>query len=84
MPFTLIRPDQAGKQRKNEELDRAYGSTPAEKVTLRAAPSEKAAPMVERSTGTKLKVLRQENGLAQVRDEYGNEGWVDDSSIVAR
>lgn len=73
-----------GKQRRNVDLDRAYGFTPAKPVTLRGAPTANAPAVAEGKVGTKLKVLGRRDGRAQVRDEFGNEGWVEDDAITVR
>lgn len=66
-----------GKQKRNEELDRAYGFT---STTPLALPSAPARPAKE----AKLRVLERKKDKTLVRDDEGNEGWVDSASLIAR
>lgn len=66
-----------GKQKRNEELDKAYGFTTTAPLALPAA-----APRPAREA--KLRVLEKKDGRALVRDDLGNEGWVDSASLTAR
>ena len=34
--------------------------------------------------GAKVKILEQRDGQARVRNEFGDEGWVDQKSLLAR
>ena len=64
-----------GKSRANEALDKSYGVQNKRGVTIEG----RAVP-----TGSRLKVLARKKGRAKVRDDRGNEGWVDDELLVAR
>lgn len=72
------------KQKKNEELDRAYNMTSAKPVELRASPGASAPTVGSNKAGAKVKILEQRDGQARVRTEFGDEGWVDTKSLLAR
>lgn len=72
------------KQKQNVELDRAYNMTSGADVGLRAAPTPDAAPVSSSRAGAKIKVLERRQGQARVRNEYGDEGWVDEKALRAR
>jgi hypothetical protein len=67
-----------GKQRSNEQLDRAYGrkaKSSKPPVVLNETPAPMAAPVAKPATDAKFKVLEQKGGKVRVRDNAGNEGW---------
>lgn len=72
------------KQKKNEELDRAYNMTSAKPVSLRASPAASAPTVGSNKAGAKVKILEQRDDQARVRNEFGDEGWVDTKSLLAR
>jgi hypothetical protein len=72
------------KQKKNEELDRAYNMTSAKPVELRASPTASAPAVGSNRAGAKVRILEQRDGQARVRNEFGDEGWVDQKSLLAR
>ncbi|MDX2015616.1 MAG: SH3 domain-containing protein [Myxococcaceae bacterium] len=72
------------KQKKNAELDRAYNFTSGVAVPLRAQPAAAAPPVGTNKAGAKVKVLERRDGQARVRNEFGDEGWVDEKSLIAR
>lgn len=64
-----------GKSRRNRTLDRAYGhqnSAPL-RIDGRQAPA-----------GSRLKVIKRKGQRSWVRDDRGNEGWVEDALLMAR
>jgi hypothetical protein len=80
----------AEKQKRNVELDRTYSFTPRSDVSLRGkadgppapAASAPAEPVAQKDV--KLRVLERKNKAAKVRDEFGNEGWVDEAALQPR
>lgn len=76
------------KQKRNQELDRAYGMTVSTPLPLAPAASgpaaEGAAPPPVVAAGARLKVLRRAGDRVQVRDDQGNEGFLDAAALQAR
>ncbi len=74
----------AEKQGDRARLDAIYKAAPRRAVKLQAAPSA-AAPTVaaksvtrqEVGAGARVRVLEKKGGYLKVRDQEGNEGWVD-------
>ena len=64
-----------GKQRRNAELDKAYGWTAKDEVTVEGR-------RVKR--GDRLKVLEKKGTKTRVRDDRGNEAWIDEAELTAR
>jgi len=64
-----------GKSRDNETLDKEYGYENRSAVTLEG----RAVPV-----GSRLKVLKRKKNRVQVRDDRGNEAWVDETALMAR
>ncbi len=78
-----------GKQERNRELDQAYDQTVAAPQEMSSTPTPVAAasarpPVAEVKPGAKLKVLTRQGGRVQVRDEMGNEGWMDGAALESR
>lgn len=77
-----------GKQRANVELDAAYdmtvdAPTPLAPTAAAPAPAPKPdAPAVRKAA--KVKVLGRSGTRVQVRDDAGNEGWVDEEQLRKR
>ena len=78
----------AEKQGDNRRVRRLYSAAPKRAVTLRAAPSSAAAPVPaakvttqQLDTRSRVRVLERKKGFARVRDDQGNEGWVDGSAL---
>jgi hypothetical protein len=72
-----------GKQLQNKELDRAYDMTVRTPQPMVTAPGSKV-PAAEVPAGRPMKVLSRKNGLAQVRDDQGNEGWMNAATLESR
>jgi hypothetical protein len=72
-----------------QRLDRMYNVTPRRAMVMKAAPAPAAAPVKSPSNArpastspvTKVRVLSKQGKYANVRDEEGNEGWVDADSL---
>jgi hypothetical protein len=74
-----------GKQRRNVELDKLYDSTVAAPEPLRAAPAASAPPAATSgAAGTRMRVIEERGDQARVRDELGNEGWMDKAKLKKR
>lgn len=73
-----------GKQLRNGQLDREYGMTVRAPAALTATPAANAPSVSKSDRGTKLKVLERGGRFTRVRDEFGNEGWLDNSALIAR
>jgi hypothetical protein len=76
-----------GKQERNKELDRAYDMTvdaPQAIYGGAGTPDVAAAPVAEVRPGAKLKVLEHEGEKVRVRDDSGEEGWVNVQALKAR
>ncbi len=78
----------AAKRSDNKRINRLYSKKPKRKVTLRAAPSAGAAAVPASQVTTqqlgkrsRVRVLQQKDDYVQVRDEQGNEGWVEASAF---
>jgi hypothetical protein len=71
-----------GKQKKNAELNKIYNQTVRADAQLREAPAPTAAVGAPARHGTRMKVIGRKGDQVQVRDEMGNEGWVDGKSLV--
>ena len=69
------------KQKRNRELEGIYKF--GTKAPMRAAPAAGAAPVAQPAADTRLKLLEKKDGKAKVRDDLGNEGWVDESALYA-
>lgn len=74
----------AGKQRRNQELGRVYDSTVSGETALRSAPAPTAAPVAPAAPGTAMKVIEHRGKQVRVRDEMGNEGWLDEAAVKKR
>jgi hypothetical protein len=72
----------------SSRLDALYNNQAKREVRLQAAPAPSAAP-VSASTvttqslgkGARVKVLEKKDNYARVRDEQGNEGWVEADAL---
>lgn len=73
-----------GKQRDNAELRKSYNLAPAAPVVLKAAPKPDSKGVGTSAAGTGMKVLERKDDQVKVRDEQGNEGWVDSQALKAR
>lgn len=69
-------------------LDELYKYEAKRQVTLQAAPAPSAAPVPASSvttqslgTGSKVRVLEKQENYSRVRDEQGNEGWVETDAL---
>ena len=76
------------KRADNGRVRRLYDTAPRREVTLQSAPSRAAAPVPAATvtqqrldTRSRVRVLKRKGGYARVRDEQGNEGWVDASAL---
>jgi len=76
------------KKNDGARLDRLYSSQAKREVTLKAAPAPTSAPVAPSSvtqqsmeSGRKLRVLENQGGYSKVRDEEGNEGWVESDAL---
>ena len=58
--------------------------TSAKPVELRASPTASAPAVGSNRAGAKVRILEQRDGQARVRNEFGDEGWVDQKSLLAR
>ena len=65
------------KQRQNADLDRAYNMTVRESQSLGGG-AQAVAP------GARLKVLSRTGDKVQVRDDFGNEGTLPATAVIAR
>ncbi len=72
------------KRRRNEQLDREYDQALVGAGVLRGAAEPSAAPVATPAAGAKLKVLGKRGTQVQVRDDAGNEGWVEADRLRAR
>lgn len=74
------------KQKRNVELDRLYDMTVSARAPMLAAPAPTPSepPVGRAERGTRMRVLKKEGAMVQVRDELGNEGWVESSQLIAR
>lgn len=70
------------KQKRNAELKRMYNQTVAADAPLRAAPEASARPVTSAGRGTRMRVLREQGDKVQVRDDMGNEGWLDKAQLT--
>ena len=78
-----------GKARANVDLDRAYDQTVSAPIVLAPTAGAPAPPVAMPDAaavkgGTKLKVLGRKGPRVQVRDDAGNEGWLDEAQLIAR
>lgn len=71
-----------------ERLDALYTNKAKRQVTLQSAPAPSAAPVPATSVttqsvgpGSALRVLEKKDNYAKVRDEQGNEGWVEADAL---
>lgn len=64
-----------GKQKRNVELDRQYGYTPAKPVTIAGR---------EARRGDRLKIIETKGDQVRVRDDRGNEALVPAAALEAR
>ena len=78
----------AAKETDNRRINRLYSASPKRKVTLRAAPSDDAEAVPANQVTTqqlnkksRVRVLQRKKDYSQVRDEQGNEGWVENSAL---
>ena len=78
----------AAKQTDNVRINRLYSKQPKRKVTLRSAPNAAAAAVALSQVTTqqlgkrsRVRVLQSKDDYVQVRDEQGNEGWVEASAL---
>jgi hypothetical protein len=72
-----------GKQERNKELDHAYNQTVAAPISM-AADAAGGTSTGEAKPGSKLRVLGKKGDRVQVRDDSGDEGWVDERALIAR
>ncbi|MCC7380213.1 MAG: hypothetical protein IT384_00175 [Deltaproteobacteria bacterium] len=63
-----------GKTRRNDELNKTYGWTPKSKVTIEGQ---------QVPAGERLRILKKQGNRIAVRDQRGNEGWVDAEALQA-
>jgi hypothetical protein len=74
----------AGKQKRNTELDRSYNMTVKTDAPMLSAPTEDAAPVAtSKPRESRMRVLEKKDGKARVRDDFGNEGWVNEAALIA-
>jgi hypothetical protein len=80
----------AAKEADAPRIDGLFGDTARREVQLQAAPAKAAPPAATMGRGSggsslhageKLKVLEKKDGYSKVRDEEGNEGWVDSQAL---
>jgi hypothetical protein len=80
----------AAKKADAPRIDDLYKSEAKREVQLQAAPAPAAAPAqtmgrgaggARLQAGEKLKVLEKQGDFTKVRDEGGNEGWVDSKAL---
>lgn len=64
-----------GKQKRNEELDKSYGWTPAKPVVIDGRKAKK---------GDRVKILEKKGNKVRVRDDRGNEAWLPPAALEAR
>ena len=80
----------AAKKADAPRIDSLYATGTRKEVQLQAAPTA-AAPAAttmgrgsggaQLSAGEKLKTMEKKNGYTRVRDQQGNEGWVNDEAL---
>ena len=73
-----------GKQKANRDLDKRYDTTVNGPVSLRSTASLAAPPVAAATAGVKLRILEKRDGQLRVRDDEGNEGWVEERAAVKR
>ena len=64
-----------GKKRRNKDLDKMYRWTPAKRLKVAGRALKK---------GDRLKVVQRKGKRIKVRDDRGNEAWVEQDDLVAR
>lgn len=78
------------KEADKPRIDSIYSAGARREVQLQAAPAPAAPPAAvmgrgaggaQVGVGEKLKVLEKKSGYTRVRDQQGNEGWVDDEAL---
>ena len=71
-------------------IDSLYATGTRKEVQLQAAPAPTAPAAATMGRGTggaqlgageKLKLMEKKNGYTRVRDQQGNEGWVNDEAL---
>ena len=69
-------------------LEALYNKQAKKKVMLQSAPAPSAKPVAPSTVttqslgqGTRVKVLEKKDSYVRVRDEQGNEGWVDQDAL---
>ena len=72
-----------GKQERNKELDRVYNQTVAAPAPMEVQGAG-GTLSAELKPGTKLRILGRKGSQVQVRDDSGEEGWLDEKALVAR
>jgi hypothetical protein len=70
-----------GKQRRNVQLDQLYNRKVKAPIALRAEEKPTAPTVVQAAPADKLRVLEKKGKTVRVRDDRGNEGWVDESQL---
>jgi hypothetical protein len=72
----------------SSRLDSLYNNQAKREVMLQAAPAPSAAPVPASSVttqslgaGSKVRVLEKKDNYTRVRDEQGNEGWVETDAL---
>jgi hypothetical protein len=74
------------KQQRNQELDKLYDRTVTKPSVMAASPSAPATapPVATVNPGSSMKVLGRAGKKVHVRDDAGNEGWMDEAQTTAR
>jgi SH3-like domain-containing protein len=69
-------------------LEALYNKQAKRKVTLQSAPAPSASPVPASKVttqslgqGTRVKVLEKKDSYVRVRDDQGNEGWVEQDAL---
>ena len=73
-----------GKQERNKELDRLYDVTVKDKAQLSASPAASAPSVAPVAHGTAMRILERKGKKVRVRDDAGNEGWLDEAATTHR
>ncbi len=64
-----------GKKRRNKELDKAYRWTPTKRIKVAGRTVDK---------GDRVKIVSRKGKKIKIRDDRGNETWVQQDDLVAR
>jgi hypothetical protein len=69
-------------------VERLYSATLAQPTALRQEPAKEAPPVAAASGGAlqdsamaKVRVLQRKDGYVEIRDEQGNQGWVESENV---